>query len=357
MNIKKGIAAALVLGLLVYGGVAITALRPFVRIHPQGTQGCRLVEAPGLLGAEDMEYDAAEATLWIVGANRRLIPNHRPRQGQVFRYQPDRDAAPQPVPVVGLPTDFRPHGMGLWRDAAGLRLFTVQHGDTVESVEIFAIEPQAQDPSLRQLRHLRSVTSPSFISLNDVAPVGPESFYVSNDHGGRPPLAFLLEDFLFLSRASVAYFDGTQGRIVASGLRYSNGITADRGGRLLLVAETLGERITVFGRRPDGSLDKLSALAVGTAVDNFAQDESGAYWVAAHPVALQFLQHARDAQVPSASQVLRFVVTPEGKISELGTRLLDDGKAMSASSVAVAFGRHLIVGPVFQPGILLCPRS
>lgn len=356
MNIKKGIAAALALGLLVYGVMAVKSLRPFVRIHPQGTDGCRLVEAPGLLGAEDMEYDAASDTLWISAANRRLIPSHRPRQGQVFRYHPDRDSAPQPVPVVGLPTDFRPHGMGLWRDASGLRLFMVQHGDAAESVEIFAVEPAGAAGGKPQLRHLRSVMSPSFVSLNDVAPVGPESFYASNDHGGRSPLSLLLEDFFFLSRASVAYFDGAQGRIVASGLRYSNGITADRGGRLLVVAEALAERVSVFARRPDGGLDKLSTREFGTSVDNFAQDESGAYYVGAHPVALKFLQHAKDERVASPSQVLRFVVTPAGEIGEVTTRLMEDGRALSASSVAVAFGRHLVVGPVFQRGLLVCPR-
>lgn len=354
MNIKKGIGVVVVVGLMLYAGLAVETLRPFARIHPQGTEGCRLVQAPGLLGAEDMEFDAASRTLWIVAANRRLFPNHRPRQGQVFRYQPDVDAAPQPVPVVGLPTDFRPHGMGLWRDGSGLRLFTVQHGDAAESVEIFAVEPSGGGGV--QLRHLRSVLSPSLISINDVAPVGPESFYASNDHGGRPPFHFLIEDFLFLSRSSIAYFDGTSGRIVYRGLRYANGITADRGGRLLIVGETTGQRITVFARQPDGGLERRSSLAVGTAVDNFAQDESGAYYTAAHPATLQFLKHAKDERVPSASQVLRFVVTPEGQVTELSTRLMEDGRQLSASSVAVAFDRHLVVGPVFQPGILLCPR-
>jgi arylesterase/paraoxonase len=356
MNIKKGIGIVALLGLVLYGGMAAKTLRPFARIHPQGGDGCRLVHAPGLQGAEDMDFDAATNTLWIVAANRRLIPNHRPRQGQVFRYQPDSDAEPQPVPVVGMAADFRPHGMGLWRDAAGLRLFTVQHGDAAESVEIFAIEPDGAAGGKPQLRHLRSVVSPSFVSLNDVTPVGPESFYASNDHGGRPPLSFLLEDFLFLSRASIAYFDGKSGRIVAGGLRYANGITADRGGRLLVVAETMGERITIFARQDGGDLEKRSSLSVGTAVDNFAQDESGAYWVAAHPVAMQFLKHAKSDAVPSASQVLRFTVTPAGQVAELSTRLMEDGTKLSASSVAVAFGRHLVVGPVFQPGVLVCPR-
>lgn len=362
MKAKRLLAGALLLGLFAYGALATKALRPFVHITPQGHEGCRLLEAPGLVGAEDMEFDPIQGALWIVAGDRRIEPSHRPRNGALFRYRPGTDASPVRVPVVGLPDELRPHGMGLWHGAAApgqppeLRLFSVQHGPERESVEIFAIEPSAGDPSGVQARHLRSVTSSAFISLNDVTPIGPESFYATNDHGRRPPLGFLIEDFLFLSNASVVLFDGQSARRVASDLRYANGITADRGGRYVLVAETTAERISVFARQPDGGLQRVSQRMLGTAPDNFAQDEQGTYWVAAHPSALRFLQHAGKAAPPAPSQALRFQLREDGQIEDLGMPWQDDGRLLSASSVAVRSGPHLFVGPVFAPGIAACTR-
>jgi arylesterase/paraoxonase len=359
MKAKRLLAGALLLGLFAYGVKAVQTLRPFVDIPPQGGAGCRLLEAPGLIGAEDMEVDRQTGTLWIVAGDRRIERSHRPRNGALFRYRPGSDAAPVRVPVVGLSDELRPHGLGLWRGGDGgpeLRLFAVQHGSAQESVEIFAIEASASDPSGSQARHLRSVTSPAFISLNDVAPVGPEAFYATNDHGRRPPLGFLIEDFLFLSNASLVYFDGQSARRVAGGLRYANGVTADRGGRYLVVAETMAERISVFARLPDGGLSPVSQRALGTAPDNFAQDEAGAYWVAAHPAAIQFLRHSGKASVPSASQALRFQLGEQGQIEQVSTPWQDDGRALSASSVAAPLGSTMYVGAVFAPGVLACPR-
>ena len=362
MKVKRLLAGALLLGLCLYGAKALQTLRPFVHITPQGDKGCRLLEAPGLLGAEDIERDPESGTLWITAADRRIERSHRPRQGALFRFRPGVDAAPVRVPIVGLSAELRPHGLGLWRGAATpggpreLRLFTVQHGSEVESVEIFALEPTAGDGQSLQARHLRSVTSPAFISLNDVSPVGPESFYASNDHGRKPPLGFLFEDFLFLSNASVVYFDGQSARRVASDLRYANGITADRGGRYVLVAETTAERISIFARLPDGGLSPVAHKDLGTAPDNFAQDEQGAYWVAAHPSALQFLRHAGKASSPSASQALRFVLSEAGQVEQVSIPWQDDGRALSASSVAAVHGSTLYIGAVFAPGILACPR-
>lgn len=361
MKAKRLLTGALVLGLFAYGAVALKALRPFLRVQPQGGQGCRLLEAPGLVGAEDMEFDHASGTLWIVAADRRVDRTHRPRDGAVFRFRPGIDAAPQRVPVLGLPGDLRPHGMGLWRTPNGpsgapgeLRLFTVQHGPAAESVELFAVETSPSDAASPQLRHLRSVTSPSFISVNDVAPVGPDSFYATNDHGRRPGLGFLFEDFLFLSNASVVFFDGSNAKRVHGGLRYANGIWADRGGRFVLVAETLADRIRVLARQPDGSLTQVAQHDIGTAPDNFAQDEQGGYWLGAHPAAIQFLRHSGNAAVPSASQALRFSLTESGDIQQLRTAWLDDGRALSASSVVASHGSTWVVGAVFAPGILAC---
>ena len=356
MKVRHAVGIGLVVALGLYARQASQTLRPFVDVKSRGGESCRLVQAPGLLGAEDMEFDPRDGTLWIAAADRRGDPSFRPHDGAFFRLRPTgtaagKDAVPQRAEVLGLTAPLRLHGLGLWLPPQGPgRLFAVQHGDGGDSVEIFAIE----DGDTPRLRHLRSVRTPQFISLNDVAPVGPDAFYVSNDHGRPPKLGHVLEDFAFLSNASVVHFDGQAARTVAHDLRYANGVSVDPSGRFLLVAETTGQRIRVFARQPDASLQQVALTPIDTAPDNFSVDTKGQIWVGAHPSTLQFLRHAKNGNRPSASQVLHFRLDDRGQPIDLTTRWIDDGRTLSGSSIAAAHGDTWLVGAVFADGVLMC---
>lgn len=65
-------------------------------------------------------------------------------------------------------------------------------------------------------------------------------------------------------------------------LRFPNGIAITADGRQLIVAETLGERLTVFDVMPDHSLahPEVWAETPGIAPDGICMDGSGAMWVA-----------------------------------------------------------------------------
>jgi arylesterase/paraoxonase len=350
MKARHLVLIAVVVGIVAYGVKAKRALEPFKRVTSRGGQSCRLVEVPGLIGAEDMQFDHETSTLWIAAADRRGDPSFRPHDGAVFRWKLDTDPAPVRVPVEGFPTPLRLHGMGLLVLPSGeRRLFLVQHGDGKESVEIFRLDGAV-------LRHVRSVIDKSFISLNDVAPVGAESFYATNDHGRPPRFGHVLEDFGFLSNASLVYFDGSSGRFVASRLRYANGVTVDRGGRYIVVAETSEHRVDVFERLPDFSVRLVSRTEVDTSPDNLAQDETGAYLIGAHPSSMQFLRHAKDSRRHSASEVLSLRLNPDGTPAPIQTVWLDDGSLFSGSSVAAAHGSYWVVGAVFASGILMCRK-
>ena len=272
MNIKKGIAAALLLGLLVMRVMAVKSLRPFVRVHPQGTDGCRLVEAPGSWARKT----------WVRRGERHAVdlrrqsspdPRHRPRQGQVFRYHPDRDSARRSRCRSSGPTDFRPHGMGLWRDASGLRLFIVQHGD--------AASPSRSSPSSPSRPTWQGPASPP--AQRDLArldqpkrrcSVGPESFTPAMITAGvrRFPCCWKTSCSCRAHRwpTSTGSRDASFFRSALQQRHHRRSRRAPARGR-----RGLAERVSVFARRPDGGLDKLSTREFGTAVDNFAQDEAG----------------------------------------------------------------------------------
>jgi arylesterase/paraoxonase len=359
MKLRRLAFGLLMLGAAVYTVEALLTLRPLRSVVPRGGESCKRIEVDGLIGAEDMEFDHATATLWIAAADRRGAPSFRPHPGAFFRWRPDSEPAPLKVQLTGLTGPLRPHGMGLHKQPSGeLRIFAVQHGETGESVEIFRAEQEPEGGGLREvLRHVRSVRDPAFISINDVAATGPESFYVTNDHGRPPRWGHVLEDFALLSRASLVYFDGSAARTVESGLRYANGVSVDPDGRYVLVAETTARRLSVFARTPDGGLQGASRTALDTAPDNLARDEHGRYFIGAHPSTFQFLRHARAPGRSSASQALRFRLGPDGAPTELTTVWIDDGKAFSGSSVAAVHGRFMIVGGVFDRGVLVCQTS
>lgn len=83
--------------------------------------------------------------------------------------------------------------------------------------------------------------------------------------------------------ASLAMIDqhGTV-HTVASGLRFPNGMVITPDGATLVVAETLGRRLTAFDITVDGTLTRQRVWAElpGTAPDGICLDADGAIWVA-----------------------------------------------------------------------------
>jgi hypothetical protein len=67
---------------------------------------------------------------------------------------------------------------------------------------------------------------------------------------------------------------------------------------------------------------------------------------------LKFLAHAKNDRKVSPSQVIK--ITYEGKgIYEQSLVYSNDGSEISASSVGAFYKEKLLIGPVFQKGIIL----
>lgn len=61
-------------------------------------------------------------------------------------------------------------------------------------------------------------------SPNDIPPVGPAAFYVTNDYGNSTVLGRMAEEYLQLARSYVLYYDDQNFRKVAEALAYANGV-------------------------------------------------------------------------------------------------------------------------------------
>lgn len=268
------------------------------------------------------------------------------------------------------PEDFRepralqPHGIDLWWAPEGERLFVVNHpggsalpdaseqgsGETKHTVEIFDVTPEGT------LSHLETIEHPLMIAPNDVAAVGPRSFYVTNDHGYPSGLMRTIEEYGRLPAGNVLFVEDGEAREVYSGTIYANGIQNDPMSSRIFLAETSRRTITWFDREPaTNDLEFVSRHDTGTGVDNIDVDAEGRVWVAGHPKMLEFVAHAEDPEnVRAPSHVVVLEPSKSGWSQE--TVYMSEGDPLSGSSIALATGDEVIVGSVFDPRLVVLEK-
>ena len=334
--------------------VALLAVRTFYlagafkAIKPH--TGCERLIIGGMPGPEDITVHPETGLAYVSSDDRRARAAGRAVQGCVFVLDPAVETpAPRELARTG-PKDFHPHGIGLFVEPGGRTLlFAVNHREDGPAVEIFEVAGDA-------LLHRESIADPLLVSPNDVYAVGPRSFYVTNDHGSRTPRGRMLEDYLFLKKAFVLYFDGSAMSVAAKRIGYANGIAGSRDGATVYVAGTTDRAIRVYRRDPaSGRLTRAFRIRTGSAPDNIEIDAAGNLWAAAHPKLLKFARHAADAAATSPSRVLR-VSAPDTKGAAIEEIYLDDGREVSGASVAAPFPGGFLIGQIFGDAILVCRR-
>lgn len=348
---KKKVGLGLLLVVLVLVGKTLVDAGALREVKPHGLSACTKVE--GVTGAEDAVFDLTWARVILSSQDFRTMESASPAPGHLFLYDPVTKAAPTPLPM-DFTGAFHPHGLGLYTGGDGeRRLFVVNHPTFQTSVvEIFSLE---DGPSLK---HLRTVSDPLLISLNDVEPVGSESFYVTNDAGTVNGTAGrVLETFLQLPWSSVAYFDGTKVSLAAKGFTYANGVALSHAGKVVLVSESTGRNVYAFARdEATGALSELAHLTLPAGLDNFSSLGDNRFLLAGHPKLLAFLGHAKDATKRSPSQLFRVRFDLGRQAFELEDVAVDDGALLSGSSVGLPLpNERLLVGSVFEHHILDCP--
>lgn len=317
----------------------------FAGLKPTLIDECRRVDI--FPGTEDVTIDEELGVAFISADDRRATFAGSPVQGGVYVLKLDgADRVMKASPdSFG---EFHPHGLSLFRGEDGRkRLFVINHtlrnGDRVE---IFDVGLGGA------LLHVDSVAFPEMTSPNDLLGVGPRSFYVTNDRGFQDGVMSTLEAYLALPFSSLAYFDGQEGRIVARGLTYANGVNMSADGSKVYVSEFLRRRIGVYDRNAEtGALKKAKSIGVNTGPDNIEVASDGALWIGGHSKVFDFLKHAEDPAAIAPSHVIR--VDPEtGDRTDV---LIDTAGVINASSVGAVSGKTLIVGAVFDDHVMVCP--
>ena len=319
----------------------------FKKINPHFKAECKSIT--GALSSEDITIDPKTGMAFISSADRRTqwSSSSDVQKGAIYGL----DLNSRDPELVNLTADFaeefNPHGIGLWIGGNGKSLFVVNHRQDGHFVEIF-------DFKNNRLIHRESIQGALMHSPNDVIPVGPRAFYVTNDHGNSSELGRVVEEYLQLARSLVLYYDGDDFRIVAEGLAYSNGINLSPDGRTVYVAATVGQEVCVYDRdKGTGNLKLRHTIDLGTGPDNIEVDESGNLWIGCHPKLLTFVKYSKDPQELSPSQVLKVTVQKHDSYT-VDEIYLNKGEPLSGSSVAAVFGDNMLIGSVFDTRFLLC---
>lgn len=351
-GVAGGVVAVCVLALVLR---TLNAAGVFSDLTPAFKGTCRTIG--GVVGAEDIAIDREAGLAFISATDRRAQPAKSSAQDGLYLFQfahPERGV----TRLSGAPKDFHPHGISLYRAQGGpLTLMAVNHRrDGTSSIDIFAVTEgkDAVGAPAVSLSERASVHSSLIFSPNDVAAVGPDRFYVTNDHTSRTDFGRMLEIYLLLPRANVVYYDGAVPRVVAEGLRYANGVALSRDYTRLYVAETLGREIRTYDIQPvSGGLTLQGAYPLPAGLDNIDVDAAGNLWVAGHPKLFDFVDYAGDPSRPSPSEIFK-VGTANGIPNSFTAIYTGLGKRIGASSVGAVDDGQLLIGSVFDPKILDC---
>jgi len=332
----------IVIGTLAYRTASSAGV--FYAIEPHFSGKCEVV--PGVIGAEDITIDHANQYAYISAVDRRV----KNATGGIYGLDLTNSTAKPVLLTLGFTDDFNPHGFSLYKGDNGEQsLFVINHrADGQQQVDIFDIT----QPGV--LKHRTAISYPELTTPNDLVAVGPFQFYATNDHGSdRGSLLRMAEDYIGLPLSNVSYFDGTKGSIVASGLRYGNGITVSPDSKTLYVAEVTGRKINVFNRDLNtGALSKQDEISVNSGADNLEWDEAGNLWLAGHPRLLDFVAHANDPKNKSPSQVIKINISADKPV--VTEVFLSTGDDISGSTVGAVSGDKLLIGSVYEEFILRC---
>ncbi len=326
----------------------LVAAGTFRSVEPHQPGECYRIE--GVVGGEDLQWRPNGEEIFVSAQDRRSLD----ARGHIYRVYPDREG--QVVDVTPeLDFSFHPHGLYLYVDDDGReRLFVVNHRggwSPPSTIEIFDVDADGA------LTHVRSVQDDALKSPNDVVAVGPEEFYVTNDHGRRSSLGRTLETYLRLPLGNVVFFDGERFSEAYRGTKYANGINVSADGRELYLAETVRRTVKIFDRDPEThEIQWRETIPVKTGVDNIDVAADGSLWVAAHPKLLTFTSHQQDHDTRSPSQVLRLHRDGE-EAWEVEEIYLNDGDPISGSATGAVHDGLMVIGPVYDPWLLACEVS
>ena len=332
------------LGVWVY--FFLEAAGVFLDIPPKAL-ACKPIT--GVVGVEDLTIDQEARVAFLSGYDRRAAFKDENPAGAIWVLDLN---APNALPIdvsAGLvATGFQPHGISLYRAPDGKKtLFVINHANKRQTVEVF-------DVNGATLTHRGTVTGPELVSPNDIVGVGPDAFYVTNDHA-NPQGSWMrtAEDYLRLKMTTVQFYDGANFSTALSGIGGSNGINVSADGKSLYLSAASERTVHVYDRDPaTNALSERATVPVPGFADNIEVLADGNLLLGLHSKIFDLLGHVSDPKKLAPSHIMLLKASDKGFTPE--TIYYNLGDEISAASVGASIDKRLLIGAIFDAKILDC---
>ena len=333
--IKKALLIALAITLVIMAGGGAYLYSVVNRDIDENFAGtCTPLELNG--SGEDIQLDRERGFAYLSVFDRKagLGP------GQILRVDLNSSELQAVNALTTEPEHMHPHGISLFIDAAGGRsLIMINHPDDRENGEEI-IERFVEDTP-GNFRFVESFSSPLITRANDLVATGPREFYVAQDTGQGTGQTV----------TDLVYFDGENYSVVANDIASGGGINVSADNSTLYVAETNGDAVRVFSRNPDGTVEVVTRIDVGTSPDNINVAEDGTLLVGGHSNVVALVMHFIMGS-DSPSQIVR--VDTSANPPTVDEIYLNGGSELSAGSGADQYGNKLLIGSITDKKILIC---
>jgi len=231
---------------------------------------------------------------------------------------------------------FKPHGISLVQAGEIQYLYVISHNDDNGIHPI--IQYQIDDNTMTFVRMLNSKL---LVSPNALQAFPDGSILVCNDAATRNSTK---EKIFRLKLGNILYYDETGNwSIVADSLGMPAGLTGM--GNRIFVSAALENKLYSY-QFSDGQLMDKKIICSVKGPDNI-RIHNNELILTSHSKPFRFIRHVKNQSRRSPSMV--FSVNPlTGELTKL---FYDNGRNISAASVALIFNNRLVIGQIFEPFI------
>jgi len=321
---------------------------------------CRLIK-PIVDGSEDLEL--IPNGFAVISSGLRYLKSVETDNvvGKLFLYNFNSAQTAEPtadeIKLIWNPASiktFNPHGLkSLTNDKGETVLYVVSHPPTGDTIELFSMDVQK-----KEAKHMKTLKHELFTAVNNFAIVGPEEFYLSNDHYFHNHYLAQLEYMIpYIRLGSLVHYNKGKAQVVDTFLYTPNGMAIDKKRKHLFVASPLDRTLTVYGINQDKTITKKTKIQTDTALDNlFIDEEKLSIWTGAHPILHKLISYIRlPKSTKTPSHVVRFQFKNANfdQVTSIDDPYMNDGSQLSASSAVVKYKNQILIGSVHGK-MLIC---
>ncbi|KAG8873285.1 hypothetical protein FRB97_006887 [Tulasnella sp. 331] len=276
--------------------------------------------------------------------------------------------------ITGLPQEAHgiwTHGMRAWQDPTdpkALTLFLVSHRPPLDRSSVMKVGANSVVEVFQtragedEVRWVRTVKHDLVRTPNTLTPVGPMSFYVSNDHATKLKWMRDLVTTLLTPKSEIIYCDASgpenDCKVAADGLLYPNGLALGPTNGLIYNAPTHRGGVQIWKRNADNTLTLVDDIRMPYAIDNLHTDvETGHIYANALAQGIHFAPATTAEGVASgvrcATETFKIVQGSDGK--HTAERVFADysGK-VNAVTTSAPFGNKILFTGLATPDVVIC---